>query len=187
MFNVGWSKKNKEYYLWEEEEIFCNVCRNKAEKNFILNTTFNPIYKEIEQNSYCLTCFELVKSKLDGTQTLILIEKKPKDLIPVIADTLLPKIGSNVSNFGGKVLTDEDLKKEDPSKLDISRANVSFNPNRNKMVDFEKNKRVAHKRIKQLDSPFETEQEGLDYLDSIRDAKPILPKPKTKILLGKKE
>lgn len=172
---IGFCSKKNNFYLWNgEEEIKCNICQKKQGSNFVLNTILNSLFKEIEQYSYCMSCYEKIKKHLEGTHTLVVIEhNRKRNLIPVIPDSLLCSGKRNTNESGGAVfLSDEELEKEDTSKLDISRAKVSFNPNRNKMDGFEENLIQFKNADELLDKPIETEEEVLDFLTGLKETKP---------------
>jgi len=179
--NICWSKKNKKYYLLDNK-IKCNICNNYIFVNAIINTTFNELTKEIEQRPYCLNCFEKVKRNLDGSVILVLLKEHPQDSIPVINDTLIVKQKQNSQAIGGEILSDKQINKEDFSKLDISRARVSFNENRNKDLDFEKILLEFEKRKKELGTYFRDENDFDDYLNKITESKPVIENNKKKQL-----
>lgn len=133
--NIGFNKKNKHYYLWDtKEKVNCNVCSKIINNQFILNTIYNDVFKITEQRPYCINCFELVKRKLDGCMSLVLIEKS-ENLIPVLPDTLVSKGNGNLAyGLGGVVMSDKDINNDlcnSDLQLEIKGKGIAFNSERN--------------------------------------------------------
>ena len=135
--NIGYSKKTKSYFLWDDKEfVSCNVCHNELEGQFVLNTVYNELFKNVEQRPYCISCFEKVKKTLTGSMSHVFIEfEKPKDLIPVMPDSLVTRAdGGNVHGLGGVILSENQLAKdlENPMVgLETEKCKVAFDPGRN--------------------------------------------------------
>lgn len=181
--NIGWGQKHKNYYLWNEEVLNCNACHKEIEKQFILNTLRNEIYKKIEQHPYCINCFERIKDFLEGTLTLVLIQEKPDDTIPVLPDTLISKQTKPANSIGGQILTDEDLKKEDLSKLNFSKCRLALKES------FEGSKigRNMTEELEYKDKPLTSVKDGLDLIRELAKAKPVIEYEEVKKLENKNE
>ncbi len=179
VINIGFSDKTKRYYLWHKDErIDCYICKQMIPLQFILNTQHNKLYKCVEQHSYCHSCYQKIKKRLDGTHTLVLIEGEiPKGTFPVLPNALLTDVGGPTTGhtIGGPILSDDDLQKEDASKLNFAGCKVAFDPERNKQVDYKEYK------------PREDKLVGLDEaLKDIKNQKPAIPHTEKKRIEQKK-
>jgi len=179
IFKIGFSKKESCYYLWDKENIFCFLCRKKQAESFLLRTEMNPLLREIEQKSYCVQCDEATKNSFKhGTRTMVLIEKKPKDCIPVIPDTLIAKSGEAANKItGGTILSSEDIAAD-------KKAGVHYEDH-TRLADRESWEGATigaepTERIAELDKPLLNDKHGLKYLQNLMDAEIVQPEIENK-------
>lgn len=169
IFNVGFSDIQKLYFLWNKENIFCFLCRKKVTDYFVLRTEFDRLRKEISQTSYCPNCDDATKNSLKhGSRTLVRLEKRPKDCIPVIPDTLIPSGGNPVGHItGGTVLSHDDIeadKKAGVRYIDHTRlANKES-------IEGAQIGVMPTARLQELDKKLLTDKQGLDLLDDLGSA-----------------
>lgn len=173
---IGISKSEKIYYLWNpESELTCSKCQKLIHKKFLLNTFSHKLIKDYVQKIYCLNCFKTIKlqSNINESYVFVKIGEKPSDLIPVYPSVLVPEMGDFAHSVGGQTLSDEDLKKEDMTKLHMENCKFAFNPLQSMMEGAEPEKIHAKvmKQIEKQDKPLDID-DGLKALEGLASAKP---------------
>lgn len=172
-----------QYYLWNNEPIICCNCLKDIKDLFILKTFQHTLYKGIFQKTYCVNCADKIQDDDKGTKTLVIVEfPLPKNILPVLPDTLIVRQTQTAHSLGGVFQTDKEHDKDLKNGVKvINNCKWAFNPHQSRqdLPDYyEKYKEIGDKLnknevIEEVEDKKLEFDEGLKLLDVLGKAKPL--------------